>query len=424
MLRRATDLPSRSESIVRLFRAVGRWGYRHAHSAKDVLVALASLGHNPVRFNECLNRLERRYGRTWLRSYPPVVGFALSNYCNQRCRFCSLDLKQIARREVLPAELFEQMTWLGRVREIWLSGGAGDSLVHPEFARIVRGVRRLAPKSRLMVCTNGLGLSGENLEATDHLDYLNISANAACEATYGRLIKGGSFGRLLANLEALSRRRPPRLAVRLSMVLARSAVGDVQPMIDLAARLKFDAVEIYPYFPIPPVDGALPVSEALHDDPEAWHAVRQLSEHARQRGVGYIVAGEPLARCRAANTVVAYPGAGGCSSPWSKAQIGIGPGGERAFSICCSGVSLNLAVEDSAIVDLRRVWNCRRMREVRRTVNARDDLQNNMCWLCRRLERADYGSKAQLREEASRARPSIQFTGSDDPIAFPTEQIT
>jgi len=409
--------------IARLLRALARVAYRHAQSGRDLLLAAAAFGHNPPKFNQCLNRLECRYGRSRLWSYPPVVGFALSNYCNQRCRFCSLDLKQVTRRVVLPVDLFEKMTWLRYVQEIWLSGAAGDSLVHPEFARIVRAVRGTAPKSRLMVCTNGLGLHGENLEATEHLDYLNVSANAASEPTYAALIHGGSFRRLLANLEALAERKRPSLAVHLSMVLARSAVPDVKPMIDLAARLKFDAVEVYRYFPIPPVEGALPLSEATHDEPDLWRAVRQLSEYAREKGVGYLVAGEQLAPCRSLNTAVTYPGAGGCCSPWSNGHISIGPDGEKAFSICCSGVSLNLAVDDAALVDFRKVWNSPRMQEVRRTVNADDERQNNMCWLCRRLERADYGSKSHLRELAGRKRPSIAFTASDDPIAFPLSRV-
>lgn len=414
---------SKRNPIVRLARSLARSAYRHAHSARDLLLALAAYGPNPPKFNECLNRVECRLGRSRLRSYPPVVGFAVSNYCNQRCRFCSLDSKQVPRRVVLPADLFERMEWLRYVREIWLSGAAGDSLVHPEFARIVRAVRRIAPRSRLMLCTNGLGLRGENLEATDRLDYLNISANAATEPAYGALIRGGSFGRLMENLQALSERKKPSLAVHLSMVLARSAVPDVQPMIDLAARLKFDAVEVYQYFPIPPVEGALPLSEATHDEPEVWRGVRELSGYAREKGIGYIVAGEQLVPCRSLNTGVTYPGTGGCCSPWSNGHISIGPDGEKAFSICCSGVALNLAVDDSAFVDFRKVWNSPRMQEVRRTVNGPDDRQNNMCWLCRRFERADYGSKGQLRELAARTRPSIAFTASDDPIAFPLSRV-
>src|SRR3990172_5956173 len=179
MLREATEPVRQRKPIVRMLRGLARSAYGHAQSAKDLLQALSSYGRNPPKFNENLNRLECRQGRNRLWSYPPVVGFALSNYCNQRCRFCSLDLKHVANRVVLSAELFERMHWLRYVREIWLSGAAGDSLVHPEFARIVRAVRGVAAKSRLMLCTNGLGLQGESLEATDQLDYLNVSANAA-----------------------------------------------------------------------------------------------------------------------------------------------------------------------------------------------------------------------------------------------------
>jgi len=403
---------------------------RAAWAVCDTLRSVAGLSlfafryfQDPPKFNEDLNRLERRLGRARLLSYPPVVGFALSNYCNQRCRFCSLDLKHVQRRVLLPTESFERMKWLRFVREIWLSGAAGDSLVHPEFARIVAAVRRVAPKSRLMLSTNGLALKGANLEATGALDYINVSANAATETTYAALVKGGSFRQLMANLEALARRKRPSAAVHLSMVLARSAVEDVPPMIELAARLRFDAVEVYRYFPIPPDDGALPLSEAVNDEPEIWDRVRGLAGYARDRGVGYLVANEQLAPCRSFNTLVHYRGIRGCHRPWSDGHISIGPSGETAFSVCCSGVSLNLCVGDSAYVDFRRVWNCRRMQEVRRTVNRPDDQQNDMCWLCRRFERADFGSKRELRDRASRERPGIRFTEADDPIAFATEKV-
>jgi len=403
---------------------------RAAWAACDTLRSIAGLSlgsfrylQDPPKWNEALNRLERRFGRARLWSYPPVVGFALSNYCNQRCRFCSLDLKNVQRRVLLPAGSFARMKWLRFVREIWLSGAAGDSLVHPEFARIVAAVRRVAPKSRLMLSTNGLALKGANLEAAGELDYINVSTNAATEATYAALIKGGSFRQLMANLEGLARRKRPSAAVHLSMVLARSAVDDVRPMIELAARFRFDAVEVYRYFPIPPEDGALPLSEAVNDEPAIWDRVRGLAGYARARGVGYLVAGEQLAPCRSFNTLVQYRGIRGCHAPWSNGHISIGPSGETAFSVCCSGVSLNLSVGDSAYVDFRRAWNCRRMQEVRRTVNRPDDRQNDMCWLCRRLERANFGSKRELRELASRVRPDIRFTEGDDPIAFATEKV-
>jgi 2-iminoacetate synthase ThiH len=89
---------------------------RGAWAACDTLRSIAGLSlgsfryfQDPPAWNATLNRLERRLGRMKLRSYPPVVGFALSNYCNQRCRFCSLDLKDVKRRVLLPAESFERM---------------------------------------------------------------------------------------------------------------------------------------------------------------------------------------------------------------------------------------------------------------------------------------------------------------------------
>jgi hypothetical protein len=39
------------------------------------------------------------------------------------------------------------------------------------------------------------------------------------------------------------------------------------------------------------------------------------------------------------------------------------------------------------------------------------------------LERADFGSKRELRDMARRERPDIRFTEGDDPIAFGTEKV-
>ena len=147
---------------------------------------------DPPKWNEALNRLERRFGRTRLRSYPPVVGFALSNYCNQRCRFCSSGLEERPTAGPLAGGVL-RADEVAPVRPRDLAQRGGGRFARPPG---VRPDRRRRPQGRPQVAAHALderaGLKGANLEATDDLDYINVSANAATEATYAALIKGGA----------------------------------------------------------------------------------------------------------------------------------------------------------------------------------------------------------------------------------------
>lgn len=366
---------------------------------------------NPVSFNERLNDWEERKGRSYLLSYPKQFGINISNVCNQQCLFCSLDPKNVKHNNWLPPELFARMKWLRFVSGIHLFAGSGEPLVNPHFPGIVRTVRKVAAHSRISTFTNGLALRGENLDAiVEHFNSLHISLNAAKACTYRKQIRGGDFDRVMQNLEELAARKSPSLHVELSMVLTQQTAGDVQPMIDLAARCKFHRLILVHYCPTDTTSGTrLAIEESVKEDASIVEATRKLSAYARERNVAFDF-------CESLKPPTL------CAEPWSIGYITNDDVGDRIFCMCCSGIGINIYVDYSVYKNFKKVWNCQRMREIRRTINGPKVHQNDMCWLCKQVDKSDPDWKVQLHRLASE-RPSIIFNKYDEAVAFPRQRV-
>jgi MoaA/NifB/PqqE/SkfB family radical SAM enzyme len=393
---------------MRIPRAVVRRVRFAARSARELLDLYR---RNPPAFNERLNEWERARGRTRLWSYPRQVGINISNVCNQQCLFCSLEARNVKDRNWLTADLFERMTWLRFVWDISLFAGSGEPLVNPQFPQIVRTVRRIAPRSRISTFTNGLALAGENLAAiVENFDSLHVSLNAARECTYSELIRGGSFDRVMRNLRELGARKGPSLAVELSMVLTRQTAADVRPMVDLAAECGFRRVIVVHYCPTDTTTGnRLAAGQSAKPDAAIVEGTRALGAYARERNVEFCFS-ESLHAPTA------------CSQPWTSAYITNDDTGSRILAVCCSGIVSNMYVGESVYVDFKKAWNCGRLQEIRRTANAAACEQNNMCWLCKQIDKSDPDWKQQLHALAGQ-RPTIGFNHYDEAVAFPRRWV-
>lgn len=362
---------------------------------------------NPPGFNRTLNAVETFLGRGKLWSYPAKVCLTLTNFCNQECRFCGYDPHHLNPRADLDPELIGKMRWLRLVSEIWLSGGIGEPLAHPRFLEIVEILRRIAPRARLNLGTNGLLLSGTTLDCLPLLDRLDISVNAATETTYRSVIRGGDFARLMHNLETVSRRKPRELFVRLTVVLTRATCVDVAPLIDLATRLGFDSVGVYPYLPMDG-GGKLPAEDSPSSNATIEQGMQYCAAYAERKGIGF-----------GYSQYAAYA-IGTCHAPWHEAYLGISPIGTRnKFRLCCSGLDVCMTMDPSVCVHFKRLWNSERLQHIRRTVNAREAGQNNLCWSCRVLHLPRPTSYDRLRQRAHVERPDIVFETDHAARVFP-----
>ena len=156
--------------------------------------------------NTALNRMEWSLGRTRLLSNPDTVMVEPTTACNLKCKMCGRQSawKELARRPSnMRRETFSLLNPFLRTARLVVLHGFGESLMHADFAWMVRECKRHG--CIVDFNTNGLLLDPDMCrELIDAgLDRLNISMDAATEATY-KEIRGGSLARLASNLDQLA----------------------------------------------------------------------------------------------------------------------------------------------------------------------------------------------------------------------------
>ena len=364
---------------------------------------------NPIKFNNILNEYERIHGKTRLFSYPVSFGLNTSNICNQKCRFCSHNNNTMKSTNWLTSSDIEKMKWLRFVKNIQLFAGNGDPLTNPNFPDIARTARRIAPHSKLQVFTNGLALYGENLNAAlESLDSLHISLNAARRETYDQIIEGGNFDRVMKNLSELSERRPSHLSVEISMILMKSTQNDIIPMIDLVEKLGFQKFNICHFITTMLDDQEFGEGESLKAElkQETWNEYQQ---YAKERGIDFFFP-----------TTIEPPQT--CLAPWMTAFITNDVVGDRIFVLCCSGIEPNIYVSKNVYSDFRSAWNSPRVQHIRATVNTQPLPENNICYLCKQLDRTDPDWQLKIRALAAPLE-DVTFNPKELPKAFAKEVI-
>lgn len=237
-------------------------------AALDLVRSL--LGRTPVenRFlrNKFLNFQEYLEKRVTLESRPVRMIVSLTHRCNLKCIMCyeknfpSWDLPEPLARSV--EEFFpylEFLQWQG-----------GEIFVYPDFTRLFDRAAA-CPDLQQSIVTNGLLLNeewAEKLAAAG--SRVCVSIDGFTRETYEKVRAGGSFDRLLQNLDALRRARravaPRAFSCDLSMnfVVLRSNYTQLERLADFAAEYGFGYVRTF----------AGDTTNLLADDPHKAEDVR------------------------------------------------------------------------------------------------------------------------------------------------------
>lgn len=319
------------------------------------------------------------YSDVYTSDYPKHVTLCITNVCQQRCRFCHFDHEGRTDKFISP-ETIEGMDWLEGAESLCISG-SGEALVHPQYTRIIQTVRKKAPRAKLMLYTNGLGLFGKNLDATlQCVDIIHISQNAVTEKAYNAVIMGGNYKLAMNNLRNLS--KWGKGEVHLSFVLLKENMDDIRRAIHIAADYGFKKVIVrYPTQLIRKFSYSLP-SESMdvHTFDIPFH--QQLAEskgvefvHNRDRGCGDSL----------------------CWQPWTYLLVYLPPSGEFSIHYCCRQ-SPQIHCKEKTLTDFDKLFNNSRIAFIRKTVNNSELLPaNKMCLAC---------------------RMSSRFTSSEEKVAF------
>src|SRR5262245_17207747 len=185
---------------------------------------LRSLGRVPVK------EWVRTQFPFWMRDAPtpPMVSVELTNHCNLRCPYCT-NPTTLRPRGVMGEKIFRRLldeVALGRIYSVAICGN-GEPTLHPRFSEYVSQLSRSAPCVTLT--TNWQRVTDEIAKsALRNMREIYISVDGSTLSAYEARRLGGSFQRLLSNLERLrilKREIGSRTLIVVRVMLGRSDRG-------------------------------------------------------------------------------------------------------------------------------------------------------------------------------------------------------
>ncbi|WP_415718682.1 radical SAM protein [Maridesulfovibrio sp.] len=304
---------------------------------------------------------------TRITNMPENIVFTITDACNQKCLFCSGVHRDNKSATYADPDSILTMDWLSKVNQIMVVG-AGEALVHPRYCDFMFNIKKVSPKSKLKLYTNGLGLHGKRLHATlQTVSEIHISLNAVTKKTFEKIIINSSYERTIKNLKELSKNKG-HIRVILSFVALKQNIAETKKMIDLAAHYNFESVIAMKGFQ--PGHNGLPKDSYL-DDLSLYFNEAELKAYAASKGVKFLTNENYRQSLR-----------GICHEPWKSLRFNNAKEGWD-IGVCCRGI-LNLLIPYNKCHNIDKIWNSERIRFVRETVNDADKIiANKMCLLCR-----------------------------------------
>lgn len=235
-------------------------------------------------FRAVLRYARRRYKYPYLRLLlrilpeatplrePQVVQVEISSKCNLRCPSCSLGRDVATGRNMSYEEFSALLDRLPFRPDSVSLNGIGEALVNREIFRIVDLLEQ-----RSISCsfyTNGTLLNervrGEILQRSN-IRFVGVSCDGASKETFEKLRYGAKFETWLTDVRAFvegaRRRRPLPLQVAMSTVLSRDNFRELRQLVELAADLGFEVIQLSDVMPHDEVAASMCLG------PEEWSQI-------------------------------------------------------------------------------------------------------------------------------------------------------
>lgn len=207
----------------------------------------------------------------------------LTDACNQSCHVCWLhapDLKaknqeRLGKLASIPIDrvlsLFDELKELG-TEEVYFAGG-GEPFAHPRAWEAIEGALHRGLTASLHTNFSLVGDVERLIDLGVH--HVTVSLWAGTREAYAATHPGTDpavFDQVTEALEELNRRKVDRPVTKLYHVLTTANAGDVGAMLELAERLRCDAMELAVADTVPGATDALGLAPA-----QAAHLLRDLA---------------------------------------------------------------------------------------------------------------------------------------------------
>lgn len=200
-------------------------------------------------------------GDSYAHHRPLEVHLQVASGCNLDCYMCHEHLRPADARhgkgiEFVSPELFaklerEVLPYSSRL----YFGVGGEPMLSPHFLDQIERAHGASQQVHLMTNATRIATDEVAERLARCVSSIEISADGATRQTYERIRGGASFNRLVANVERLNRFRFERPAderprLTLCYVLMQSNIDELPLYVELAARLRADAVAAWHVIPV------------------------------------------------------------------------------------------------------------------------------------------------------------------------------
>jgi len=178
------------------------------------------------------------------------IRLAIDDSCNLSCPSCRThqiferDKFQLRKKYALADKIIEYVRSQAHTINLHV-GSDGDPFASLIYRYFVKAIKSL-PNVRFTIQTNGLlikKMHQRHLNMFKKLDVLNISIDGATKATYEKLRRGGSFDKIIENLEsAKTLKQQHGFKFNLHFVVQQDNWREIPLMLELAHRYNVDEI--------------------------------------------------------------------------------------------------------------------------------------------------------------------------------------
>ena len=182
--------------------------------------------------NQLLNNLELLTGEASLSSIPPHLEIEFTNACNLRCYMCYQSSDSVDYAHIKTNVLNNIVGLLPYVKTI-LIAGLGEQLLSPSLTGFLKIAADYYCETTMF--TNGQ-LINKNIDAFKYLSLAIVSFDGALKEVFETLRYGADFEKTLSNIRLL-RSEYPELAIRLSCVVSKLNIDQIEDVVKLGYKL-------------------------------------------------------------------------------------------------------------------------------------------------------------------------------------------
>ncbi len=182
---------------------------------------------------------------------PTHFSLNYDNSCNIYCATCRDKIIMLSTDEVNQRIEFQRSLLQSdfmKDAERFLISGTGEVFFSKVYMDLFNTIEQAClPHLKITLRTNGLLLTPSNWQRISNVHYaidiISISIDAARHATYEKLRRGGSFSKLLKNLEFASQiKKNNKIRVEVNFVVQDQNYKEMKEFVDMAKRYGFDKV--------------------------------------------------------------------------------------------------------------------------------------------------------------------------------------